>query len=125
MSGRDEEQLVAPAVARAEVATEAWRDAARMQLRAEPNHSDLYALAAEIVASLSAVQDLTSVLRDQVTGYGQGRAVYDDTRTVDPQARLAEAGVQLAQLHAALTTGLRGANGFWSAIGHIGVEVPS
>jgi hypothetical protein len=68
------------------------------------------------------MQDLAGVLGDQVAEYGRGRAVYDDTRSYDPEARLAEAADDLRQLGHALGVARRHANRFWSAISHIGVE---
>ena len=63
------------------------------------------------------------MLARQVGRYGQGRALYDDTRTVDPADRLAEAVDCLRGVRAGLATTSAAANAFWSAIGHIGVEV--
>src|ERR1700750_2888093 len=87
---------------RAETATGAWEDAVRLQRWATPDHADFYALAGEIVATLSALDDLMQVLHRQVSGYGQGRRLYDDTRQADPGARLVAAAAELAGLLEAL-----------------------
>ena len=107
----------------AEAASTAWAETVEHQQQATPRHADFYALAGEMVATLSALDDLTVVLAAQVGGYGQGRLVYDDTRTVDPADRLADAVACLRRVHATLGTTWAAANEFWSAIGHIGVEV--
>ncbi len=116
-----------PAAQRAEAGATAWRDAARLQLSATPDHADFYALAGEMVATLHALDDLVRVLRGQVAGYVQAqrlrdRTVYDDTRTVDPAERLEVAVVQLDEVTSATVTATNWVNLFWSAIGHIGVE---
>lgn len=120
---RDEQ--TPPSVARAEVGEQAWADAARLQREAAPDHGDFYALAAALVPTLYGLEDLTNVLRGQVARYGDGRAVYDDTCTVDPAVRLAEAAEHLALTRDALAAAHIQANRFWSAISHIGVEAQS
>lgn len=115
----------APAVARAEQATDGWDDVARLQRWATPDHADFYALAGELVSTLHAVEDLAEVLVAQVGGYGRGRALYDDTRDVDPVARLADATEQLRAARAGVVIASARFNEFWSSIGHIGVEVPT
>lgn len=110
------------AIRHAEAGAEAWRSAVHAQWSAAPDHTDFYALAAEIVPTLHSLQDLANVLRRQVTGYAQGRSVYDDTRTVDPAVRLAEAGEALALVRDALGVAQVQAKAFWSSVGHIGVE---
>jgi hypothetical protein len=112
------------AVTRANAGAAAWEDAVRLQRWAAPDHAEFYALAGEVVRTLWALDDLARVLGRQVSGYGRGRAVYDDTHEVDPQARLTDAVAELAQLSNALVVAERAANRFWSAIGHIGVEHP-
>src|SRR3954471_14671884 len=116
-----------PAAQRAEAGATAWRDAARLQLSAAPDHADFYALAGEMVATLHALDDLGRVLRGQVAGYVQAqrlrnRTVYDDTRTVDPAERLEVAVVQLDEVTSATVTATNWVTLSWSAIGHIGVE---
>jgi hypothetical protein len=78
-----------------------------------------------VVATLRAVDDLTRVLDTQVTRYARRDDLYDDTRTVDPIERLHQAADELDDLRVALRDALGPANRFWSAIGHIGVEVTS
>jgi hypothetical protein len=108
----------------AETAAQAWAEAVRAQRSAEPDHADFYAIGAELVATLHALQDMAALLRGQVAGYAHGRAIYDDSRTVDPVLRLAEAADLLAQLRDDLSPALQKANRYWSAISHIGVEAP-
>lgn len=111
-----------PAILRAEDGERAWAEVGRLQLDAVPDHGDFYALTAALVPTLCALQDVANVLRVQVAGYGEGRAVYDDTRSVDPAVRLAEAAEQLARTRDALAAAHHHANGFWSEISHIGIE---
>jgi hypothetical protein len=110
------------AVSRGEVGTAGWEDAVRLQRWATPDHADFYALAGEIVATLYALDDLTQVLHRQVSRYGQGRRLYDDTHQVDPGVRLEQAAAELAGLRQQLQAAQAPANRFWSVIGHIGVE---
>lgn len=112
----------APAVARAEAASEAWRAAARHQREAAADHVDFYALGGEVTTTLRALDDLLGVLRRQVGGYGDGRCVYDDTGRTSAVDRLQEAvsAIEVAQTRLAETHEL--VNAFWSAIGHIGVR---
>ncbi len=112
----------APAVARAETGSKAWRAAARQQLGAVADHADFYALGGEVVTTLHALDDLFGVLRRQVGGYGEGRCLYDDTGRISAVGRLQEAvsAIEVAQTRIAETDQL--VNAFWSAIGHIGVR---
>lgn len=111
-----------PALDRAAEGTDGWEQAARHQRHAAPDHADFYALAGEIVTTLHALDDLAETLAGQVAGYAQGRPVYDDTRTVDPAARLAEATALLRDTRTGVRAAAHAANRFWSAIGHIGTE---
>jgi hypothetical protein len=106
----------------AEAAATAWKQAVEHQQDATPQHADFYALAGEMVATLYALDDLTVVLARQVGDYGQGRALYDDTRTVDPAERLTEAVAALRAVHTALGAVTPVVHALWNAIGHIGVE---
>jgi hypothetical protein len=110
------------AAGRAEWGSAGWEDAVRLQRWATPDHADFYALAGEIVATLSALDDLAQVLHHQVSHYGQGRRLYDDTRQIHPAARLADAAAELDGLREQLQAAQAPANRFWSAIAHIGVE---
>ena len=112
-----------PALRSADTAATSWARTVEHQQQAPSRHADFYALAGEMVATLYALDDLTVVLARQVGGYGHGRALYDDTRTTDPAVRLAEAVARLRGMRAGLATTSAEANAFWSAIGHIGVEV--
>lgn len=105
-----------------EAAATAWAETVEHQQQAQPRRADFYALAGEVVATLYALDDLTVVLVAQVGGYGHHRGVYDDTRTVDPATRLADAVQCLNGVRAGLGSAADAANAFWSAIGHIGVE---
>ena len=69
---------------RAEGGTAGWEDAVRLQRWAIPDHTEVYALAGEMVATLDALDDLAAVLGRQVAGYAdtqraRGRTLYDDT----------------------------------------------
>ena len=112
----------AAAVIVAERAAELWADAVRLQRWTDPDHADVYAIACELVATLTAVDDLADVLARQISGYGRGRALYDDTPQIDPADRLAEAVEQLRSAQTDIRAAGVAANKFWSAIGHIGVE---
>ena len=105
----------------------AWRAAARVQRSARVGHSDFYAIAGCLVETVQAVQDLAQGLAGHVRGYATGLPpelrVYDDTRTFPPQQRLEQAAIELEAVAAHLGQAGFRANGFWSAIGHIGVEV--
>jgi hypothetical protein len=97
------------------------------QQSATRDHADFYALAAELVDTLSSIGSLAGLLARQVEGYAErqpvGERVYDDSRTVDPVARLAAAAQWLRALSDVLDDDAsRYVNLFWDAIGHIGVE---
>ena len=120
-------QTTNEAVVRAESGTAGWEDAVRLQRWAIPDHTEVYALAGEVVATLHALDDIAAVLGRQVAGYAdtqraRGRTLYDDTRQIDPTARLVTAVEALAGARDALAVATRSANEFWSAVGHIGTE---
>ncbi|MCD2197685.1 hypothetical protein LQ327_30370 [Actinomycetospora endophytica] len=120
-----EPRQVRPAVAGAETAARWWRTAVAAQraVRAEAlEHADFYDLAAEMVTTLRALEDLTELLARQVGGYRAGRALRDDTGC-DPRARLVRATGALSALRIALATAVAEGERFWSAIGHIGLEI--
>ena len=115
------------AVARAEAGTGGWEEAVRLQRWADPDHTDFYVLAGEMVATLQSLEDLAQVLGRQVAGYPhmqqeRGRRLYDDTRQVDPAERITDAVTALAALTGHLRAAQAPANRFFSAIGHIGLE---
>lgn len=112
-----------PAVVRAEAGARAWRAAVRHQRSAVPDHADFYALAADVCETLRALEDLAHVLAAQVHTYDQGRRLYDDSRQVDPRERLASASLSLVAVADMLIDAQVHANAFFSAIGHVGVEV--
>ncbi|MGH3611668.1 MAG: hypothetical protein ACRDRK_03415 [Pseudonocardia sp.] len=109
------------ALAAAEAGSGEWRAAAVAQRAATPDDGEFYGLAGELVATLRAVDELVQVLARQVAGYPRGRRLFDDAG-VDPLARLATARAYLAGLSEYVTAAERAANGFWSAIGHIGTH---
>lgn len=87
------------AVRSAKAGTEAWRAAARQQLPAQLDHADLYDLGDELAFTLSALQIVMCDLAARAGVYANdipaGHRLFDDTRTVDPRARLAEAAAAL------------------------------
>lgn len=96
---------------------------AQRAVRAEAlEHADFYDLAAETVATLRSLEDLAELLGRQVGGYGTGRRMRDDARC-DPAARLTRAVADLAGLRVALGSAVAEGERFWSAVGHIGVEL--
>jgi hypothetical protein len=106
----------------ADAGTAAWQATAGTQSWASSRHEDFYVLAGEITQTLYALDDVAATLARQTESYGIGREIYDDTRTANPYARLATAVEHLEQLRGHLHAAQREANGYWSAIGHIGVE---
>jgi hypothetical protein len=118
--GDDDERPAA--VVAAEIGADGWTEVARHQRWAAADHADFYSIAGDALATVNALEDLTEILAGQVASYGQGRAVYDDSYTVDPAARLADAAAQLRSAHAALRQASQAVNEFLSAIGHIGVR---
>lgn len=117
-----EPRQIRPAVAAAETAAHWWRAAVAAQrgIRAEAlEHADFYDLAAEAVTTLRSLEDLAELLARQVSGYGAGRALRDDTGC-DPTARLVRAVADVSALHIAVTSAVAEGQRFWSAIGHIG-----
>jgi hypothetical protein len=91
------------------------------QLSAEPDHSDFYALAGELVDTLRSVESLVGVLSRQVAGYGEGRVLRDDAGG-DPAERLAAAVAELDSVRVLVSGAERATNQFWSEIGHVAVE---
>lgn len=110
------------AVRQAAAGAAAWRAVAHAQGTGEADHSDFYAIAGELTYTLAAVSALAEVLAWQVGGYGDGRAVYDDSRVVDPRERLDAAAADLHELAARVREADRVVNTFWSRISHIGVD---
>lgn len=110
------------AVRKAATGANAWRAVVHAQRTAEPDHSDFYAMAADIVDTLAALGGLAEVMAWQVAHYGDARPVYDDSRTFDPRERLDLAALDLRELAARMRDADRVVNAFWSRIGHIGVD---
>jgi hypothetical protein len=108
-------------VATAERASSLWRLAVLGQQEAAAGQAEFYAVAGELVATLRALEALTSVLARQVAGYGRGRILRDD-EGLAPGVRLADAVVLLGYSGKSLAQAQAAANEFWSAIGHIAVE---
>jgi hypothetical protein len=126
-SGREVDDDRPEAVAQADMGAAAWRAAVHAQQGAAPDHTDFYSLAGSLADTLAAVESLAELLARQVAGYAAtaaatGGQVYDDTREVDPEARLYAAAERAAHVAAAAATAERRVQEFWSAIGHIGVE---
>jgi hypothetical protein len=115
------------AIQRAESGADAWREALNAHRAANPDHSDFYALAGEMVETLRMLDAVAGVLARHVGGYhaghgdGAGREVYDD-EGANPAHRLRAAVLALAETRHGLAGAERAANRFWSAIGHIGVR---
>ncbi len=120
MSGIEDER--AAALRRADAGVAAWLGVVHAQQGAASDHGDFYELAGYVVETLRALEALAGVLVGQVAGYGHGRVVRDD-EGLDPGLRLALAVGHLTAARASLDGALVGAHGFWSEIGHIGVEV--
>ncbi len=118
MNGCDE---LRAAVAAAEEGARLWRHVVAAQRPETPDHTDFYALACEVVATLRALESLAGVLGRQVADYGQGRMLGDDEGR-DPGQRLVESVAHLIELGQLLGRAERSANRFWSAVGHIAVE---
>lgn len=112
-----------PAVEQADVGATGWRAAVHHQRVADPDHADFHAIAGELVATTAALASMVNLLAQQVRRYGDGRVLYDDTRTVDPRERLIDAGLELDHLGHLLHEAEDSANSFWSEISHVGVEV--
>lgn len=106
----------------AERARDLWEEAVRIERTADPDHGEWYAIARDMVGTLWALQSMAGLLKGRVAKYDHDRIVRDDAG-VDPAARLAECRALLVELEATLTSAEASANGFWSAIGHVGVEV--
>jgi hypothetical protein len=119
MSAMDDERPTA--VVRSEDGADAWRAAVHAQQSAAPDHTDFYAIAGDVVATLHALDALAGVFGRQTCGYADGREVYDD-EDANPAHRLRCAVLALAETRHALAQAERAANRFWSAIGHIGVR---
>ncbi|MGD9531914.1 hypothetical protein [Pseudonocardia sp.] len=122
MSIHDDSSGRSAAVAHAEIGGDSWRSVAHAQRAATPDHSDWYAITGELVDTLRCLAAVASVLAQQAEGYGRGRVLRDDAGA-DPASRLVEAWSLGVQLRAEIDIAERTANRFWSAIGHIAVEV--
>ncbi|WP_219418580.1 hypothetical protein [Pseudonocardia nigra] len=121
-TGRKHERDDRPeAVRQADRGARTWRAVVHAQRTATPDHADFYALAGEVVDTLASLEALARVLTRQVDRYAE-QSVYDDSGTVDPFERLADAADESEALARALYGAGRHANRFWSAIGHIGVR---
>jgi hypothetical protein len=103
-----------------------WATAAQVQrmTRAEAlDHAVFSDLAAELVATLRSLEDLADTLARQSAGYGTGRRLRDDTGA-DPAARLGRAMAEATALRIDLAAAVRDAERFWSAVSHIGLDLP-
>ena len=114
-----------PAVTAAAAATHWWQAATCAERAVRPDlleHADFYDLAAEMVTTLRSLEDLAEVLSGQVGSYGTGRTLRDDTGA-DPQARLVRAVGEVTALRVSLTGAVAEGERFWSAVGHIGLDL--
>jgi hypothetical protein len=103
-----------------------WATAAQVQrmTRSEAlDHAVFSDVAAELVATLRSLEDLADTLARQSAGYGTGRRLRDDTGA-DPAARLGRAMAEATALRLDLAAAVRDAERFFSAVGHIGLELP-
>lgn len=115
------------AVAAAENGARWWATAAQVQrmTRFEVlDHAQFYGLAAELVATLRTLEDLADTLARQTGGYGTGRRLRDDAGG-DPAQRLGRAMAEATSLRINLAAAVRDGERFWSAVGHIGLELPA
>ena len=113
------------AAAAAETGSRWWALAARTQRTKRGDtvdHADLYGLAGEVVATLRALDELAGVLARQTAYYGVGRALRDD-EGADPAERIDQAASAADALGADVVGAARHANAYWSAIGHIGLDL--
>jgi hypothetical protein len=120
-----EPRQLRPAVAAAETAAHWWSTAVTAQRAVRAGaceHADFYGLAAEVVGTLRSLEDLAELLARQVSGYGAGRNLRDDTGG-DPSARLVRAVADVSALRIAVASAVAEGERFWSAIGHIGLEI--
>lgn len=108
----------------ANVGTDAWKTAVRLQQAAPPNHSDFYTLCGELMETLRALEQLAWLLAGQVENYGQGRVLRDDEGE-DPATRLAMAAAQVSELGRLLDQADCVAGQAWSEVGHIGLVEPA
>ena len=75
-----------------------------------------------MVTTLRSLEDLAEVLSGQVGSYGTGRLLRDDTGA-DPRARLVRAVGEVTALRVSLTGAVAEGERFWSAVGHIGLDL--
>lgn len=115
-----------PAVTAGESGARWWATAAQVQreIRTETlDHADFYDLAGELAATLRSLEDLADTLARQVGRYGSGRDLRDDAGC-NPRARLMRAVTEASSLRIDLAAAVGDSERFWSAIGHIGLELP-
>lgn len=122
MNSTDHDGELTAAVTRSASGADTWVAVVRHQQAATPDHSDFYSLAGDMVATLHALDSLAGLLARQAAGYATGQGVYDD-EGANPAHRLRSAVLALTEARAGLVVAERAANQYWSAIGHIGVEV--
>lgn len=112
------------AVAAAQAASQAWRQALELQQAAEGDHLDFQLLAAEVVGTLRAIEVLDARLIAQVIGYGRDHALRDDEGR-DAVERLGEAIREMRRATELMVDVELGVALFGAALSHIELEDPS
>ena len=101
----------------------AVRSAVVLQLEdPDPHHLDLAAWGETLDAIAGRLAELAQAMSVQVRVSGTRRLLTDD-EGADPDARVAAAAAQLAEVHRGLTVAREAALGFRAELAHIGVEV--
>ena len=120
-----EPRQVRPGVTAAETGAQWWACATaslHLRLRGSLSHADLHDLAGELVTTLQALEGLTSALARHTEAYAERGDLRDD-EDADPTARLELGVAEVREVGRLLGTALRPANAFWSAVGHIGLQL--
>ncbi|MFR9807364.1 hypothetical protein ACL02T_34490 [Pseudonocardia sp. RS010] len=87
-----------------------------------PAHEDFYTWGWALSDIIRRLDDVAGVLGRQVGRYGDNKILRDD-QDADPTERLTEAGAHLQALRSSLSSALRSASDYHSAVGHVAVEV--
>lgn len=120
------------AAGRAEAGTAAWETALGLRRRVrrpDVGFGEFYALLAELVATLAALEDLAEVLAEQlgdVAGRAAAAGVFDDSestwRAVSVPQRFRDVVAGLDTAHRGMAGASVGASRAWAALGHLGVD---